>query len=278
VVDVPITDLLCELTDLTVDRQLRLIAADTQNAKPVTVEVSINDAVAGSVTLNPGVDGTVVIPRLLLRRGWNHIALRHAGVSGDGEFIVWDALMMERQSGSDALTALVRNVQDDQLAPEVHFGLAPPQGAVIGAQQYLEIHYQEDAAFDRITVSTDNRHAPTHPFTGDATANAAGLVGTVDSAVTAPILWQVYDERQPAPPAFTNNVEWAFVPDASEPNFSSPEAVAFRTLVSRSGLGERPAPGRSASSPIMVYLVADFRGKPAQPYAIDRLLIERIEQ
>ena len=64
----------------------------------------------------------------------------------------------------------------------------------------------------------------------------------------------------------------------SDAGFGSPEAVAYRTVVSRSGLAERPRPDRSGTSPIVVYLVADLRGKPAQPYGTDRLIIERIEQ
>ena len=78
--------------------------------------------------------------------------------------------------------------------------------------------------------------------------------------------------------AFTDTIEWAYIPDASDPDFTTPNAVNYRTLASPSGLGDRPSAGRSATSPIIVYLTADFRGKPAQPYGTDRLLIEIVQQ
>jgi len=278
VVDEPITDILFELQDAGVDRLLRLAAQDTHNGLGVTVEVSVNDAVAGTVTLHPDEEGTVNISHLLLRQGWNHIRLRHANIPGEGEWILWDDLAFERQTGSGALQVLLRNVQGDQLAPQIQFGLGPPEGAVLSAQQYLEIHYQLDEAADQVTISTDNRTAPIHRFTGPSNVSAAGLVGAVDSTITVPLLWQVYDATQPAAPAFTNTVEWAYVPDASDPDFTTPAAVNYRTLVSAAGLGDRPSAGRSATSPVVVYLAADFRGKPAQPYGTDRLLIEIVQQ
>jgi len=278
VVDEPRTDILFELSDLQVDRRLHLVASETQNNQPVTVEVSLNNAVAGQVTLHSGEEATVDLSHTVLRPGWNQLTLRHANVPGDGQFILWDTLVLERQTSSSSLAVIVRNTADDQLAPEVQFGLTPPDGAVIGARQYLEIQYTLDAAFDRLTIETDNRNAPIHRFTGPSTSSAAGLVGVIDSTVTAPLLWQVYASRQSPPPVFTNTTDWAYVSDTSESNFTSPEAIAYRTLVSSAGLGERPTTGRSATTPIYIYLVGDFQGKPAQMYGTDRLLIERIEQ
>ena len=278
VVNEPITDILFELQDVGVDRLLRLVASETQDGRAVTVEVSVNDAVAGMVSLRSGGEATVDISRFLLKAGWNHIRLRHANVPGDGTFILWDTLALERQTATGDFQVLVRNVQDDQLAPELQFGLAGPDGAVIGAQQYLEIHYPAVGTTDRITIATDNRDAPIHRFTGPASTSAAGLVGEVDSAIVAPLLWQVYDERQPGAPPFTDTVKWAYVPDVFDPNFSSTEAINYRSVITPSGLGDRPTAGRSATSPVVVYLAADFRGKPAQRYGTDRLQIEIIQQ
>lgn len=274
----PTTDILFELNDAGTDRLLRLVASQTQNAQPVTVEIRINDAVADHVTLTSGAEATLAIPQRLLRLGWNHLVLRHAQVLGNGEFILWDTLAFESQTDAASLQVLVRNVADDQLASEVHFGLAPAEGAILSAGQYLEISFEAGASFDRLTIATNNRNAPIHRFTGPAEASAAGLVGTVDSGITAPLLWQVYDEPQPTAPVFTNTTEWAFVSDMSEPSFDTMDATNFRSLIIHSELGPRPSPGRSGSSPIAVYFVADFKGKPAQTYGTDRLTIERFEQ
>jgi len=278
VADEPITDILFELSDIGVDRVLRLVADETHNGLGVTVEISVNNAIVGEVTLTPSGEETVEISKLLLREGWNHIRLRHANVPGDGEFILWDYLALEQQTATGHLQVLVRNVNDDALAPAVQFGGVPPGGAVVGGHQYLEIHYVEDEAFECVTIATDNRNAPIHRFTGPDEASAAGLVGQVDSAIAVPLLWQVYDETQPSAPVFTDTVEWAFVVDASQADFNTPAVGQFRTLVNTSGLGDRPSPGRGGSSPIAVYLVADFLGKPAQAYTTDRLLIELIRQ
>ena len=278
VVDEPMTDVLFELSDLESDRLLRLLASETDNGVPVTIEVILNQAVVDHLRLSAGVETTVSLSRSLLRQGWNHLILRHANVPGDGRFVIWDALAFERQSGSSSLQVSVRDVQSDQVAPQLQFGLSPPQGAVLQAQHYLEIRYDTGPSFDRITIATDNRQAPIHRFTGPPEASAAGLVGVVDPGIVAPLLWQVYDERQPSAPPFTDTVQWAFVPDASDTGFGTPETIGYRTLVSASGLGDRPKGERSGSSPIAVYVVADFRDKPAQPYATDRLLIERFEQ
>ncbi len=278
VVDEPITDILFELQDIGVDRLVRLVASETQDGKAVTVEVSVNGAVAGQAILRSGQEQTVAISALLLRTGWNHLRLRHANVPGDGEFISWDMIACERQTGTGAFQVLVRNVQDNQLAPAVQFGLAGPQGDVISAQQYLEIHYPALETLDRITIATENRTAPIHRFTGPADVSAAGLVGEADSAIVAPLLWQVYDERQPGAPPFTGTVQWAYVPDISDPSFSSTEAINYRSVVTPSGLGDRPTAGRGATSPVVVYFAADFLGKPAQRCGTDRLQIEIIQQ
>ena len=148
----------------------------------------------------------------------------------------------------------------------------------MSALQYLEIHYALDEAADRVTISTSNRNAPIHRFTGPVSESAAGLIGAVDSTIRVPLLWQVYDTTQPTAPVFTTLEQWAYIPDATDPDFTTPAAVNYRTLASPAGLGDRPSPGRTGSSPIFVYLTADFRGKPAQPYGTDRLLIEIVQQ
>lgn len=278
VVDEPVTDILFELEDVAVDRRLRVVADDTHNGMAVTVEVSVNDAVVGTATLHPDEEGTVDISHMLLRAGWNHLRLRHANVPNQGEWILWDLLALEPQPGAGALQVLLRNVQGDQLAPQIQFSLAPPDGAVMSALQYLEIHYSLDEVADRVTLSTDNRNAPIHRFTGPESESAAGLVGEVDSTIRVPLLWQVYDTTQPSAPAFSGEIEWAYIPDASDADFTTPGAVNYRTLASPSGLGDRPSPGRSGSSPIFVYLTADLRGKRSQPYGTDRLLIEIVQQ
>ncbi len=278
VVDEPRTDILIELGDAGVDRMLRLAARETQDGKPVTVEVSINHALAGQVVLHSGEEATVSINHTLLREGWNHLVLRQLAVSGDGQYIVWDALTFERQAGTPEFDVVIRNVIGDEPALSLSFGFAPPEGAVLSGLQYLEVHYIFNDAFDLITISTDNRNAELYRFTGPLDVSAAGLVNLDFPVVTAPLLWQVYDQPRPSAPAFTNTIEWAFVPDASDATFGDPGAVAYRTILNRSGLGDRPSSGRSASSPIMVYFVADFRNAWAGQYGVDRLFIERVKQ
>jgi len=161
VVNEPTTDLLFELSDLGVGRLLRLVAADTQGHRPVTVEVIVNSAiVTPGVALRSGGEATVTIAPSFLREGWNHLALRHARVPGDGEFITWDAVALERQVNVGSLQVVVRNVQDDRPSPELAFGVAPPEGAVLLGRQYLEIQFALDTPADRLTISTDNRNAP----------------------------------------------------------------------------------------------------------------------
>ena len=277
-VDEPATDILFESGD-TADRLLRLTVADTHKARPVTVEVLVNQAVAaGEVVLRPGEEATVEVAGSLLREGWNHFAIRHRNVPGDGEFVLWDTLSLERRPRSGSLQVIIHDVSDGRVLPEVQFGLAPPGGAVLTARQYVEIQFVADQAFDRLTIGTDNRAAVARRFTGPASASAAGLVGEADATIVTPLLWQVHDDPQPVPPVFTDTVEWAYVPDASEPGFQSAQVVDYRTLINRQTLGPRPRPDRPGSSPIVVYLAADFRGKPAQAYGTDRLVIEQLAQ
>ena len=278
VVDEPRTDLLFELSDAGVDRLLRLVVVQTQDGRPVTVEVSVNDGIAGQVVLRSGEEGTVEVPHALLREGWNHIVLRHAGVPGDGGFIVWDHLALEHHTGSASLQVFLRDVQTNQLAPQLQFGFAPPEGAVLTAGEYLEVHFDSATTLDHITIATDNRNGPIHRFTGPSGVSAAGLVGEIDSTIVAPLLWQVYDEPIQPPPGFTDTIEWAYVPDMSDTGFDNLDAARYRSLMMRDTLGDRPRIGRPGSSPIVVYLAVDFRGKPAQLYGTDRVIIERFEQ
>jgi len=277
-VDEPATDLLFELSDIDADRLLRLRTAETQHNLSAAIEISVNSAVVGHVMLGPLAEDAIEIPRRFLRSGWNHIAVRHTARRGDAEFILWDTMALDRSSGAGQLNVTIRNIADNQEAAQVQFGASPPEGAVLAAQQYLEIQYVDGPSFERLTISTDNRDAPIHRFTGPPEASAAGLVGEIDSSVAAPLLWQVYDEWLVVAPAFTDTIEWAFVPDQSESGFQSPEAIEFRSLVRGNTLAERPLGGRSGSPPIFVYLVVDVRGKPGQTYGMDGLIIERFEQ
>ncbi len=278
VVDEPMTDVLFMLQDASADRALRLVAAQTHNQLPVTVEVSVNDGIAGQAILAAGGEATVEISHTLLRQGWNHLQLRHAAIPREGEFVVWDALAFGPSMADQTLRVLVRNVSDNQSSSTLEFGLAPPQGAVLSARQYLEIQYELGSPSEQITIATDNRHGLRHRFTGPSEASAAGLVGEVDPGIAAPLLWQVYDEVQPAAPSFTDTMEWAYVPDESDAGFATPDAIAYRTLLKGAQLGDRPTTGRAAASPVIVYLAVDFRNKPAQLYGTDRIFIERIEQ
>jgi hypothetical protein len=92
VVDEPATDLLFELSDVGAGRRLRLAAHETAEQAPVSVEVILNHALAGHVTLRSGEQAEVDLPPAILRQGWNHLILRHLGGAGAGEFIVWDAI------------------------------------------------------------------------------------------------------------------------------------------------------------------------------------------
>lgn len=278
VVDEPTTDILFELSDTGVDRLLRLVAAQTHDGRPVAVEVIVNQASLGQTVFTGASEATVDVPATLLRPGWNQITLRHANVPGHGEFLLWDALALEQQTLSGVLQVLVRHVDNDQLAPQLIFGFAPPGGAVLPGRQYLEVHYEAGPAFERLTIATDNRNAPIHRFTGPVSSPAGGLIGVTDSTIAAGLLWQVYDDKVAVAPPFTNVIEWAFVPDRSEANFDEPGARDFRSLVKGTTLAERPIAGRTGTSPIVVYLVADFRNLPGQSYTTDRLQIELIEQ
>jgi hypothetical protein len=273
-------DLLFSLQDIAHDRLLRIRTALTDGNKPVTVEVFVNNAVVGRMQLLPTQEATVSISGFYLNAGWNHVALRHANYPADGQWASWDVLSLEEADGATYFNVIARNVDDRRLSPVIHFGSVGPAGAVVPAQQYLEVFYDPgDPTFERITISTDNRNAPRFRFTGPAEASASGLVGERISSVAAPILWQVYPMYLPEPPLFTNTVEWGYVPDASEPNFWEEGAVNYRTLMfDERVLGERPTPGRLGDSPFMVYLVADLQGKPAQRYTTETLCVSLHQQ
>ena len=137
-----------------------------------------------------------------------------------------------------------------------------PGGGAPSRLSNTEVHYGTDPAFHSVAIWTDNRNAPLHPFTGPADANAGGLVGMVDSGIVVPLLWQVYDVPLGSAPVFTNTTEWAFVMDQSDSTFGTEETAVYRRLVQGSTLSGRPGARLNA---IVVYLVADFTGKPAQP-------------
>lgn len=278
VVDEPTTDILFELSDITSDRLLRLKASATELNRSVGVEVSLNHAVLGVVELTPGLDVTLPIAHDVLRKGWNHMRLRHANRAGDGTYLLWDYLSLEFNALAGAVHVVIYNVNDQHVVSAVQFDPASPRGAVLPAQQYLEIYYDAAAPFDRMTMATDNRHASVTPFTGPPDASAAGLVGAVDSTVAVPLLWQVYDTRPAAPPMVDDLNSWGVVPDVSDADFATAASINRRTVASREGLGDHPSAGRAAASPIFVYLAADFRGVPAQRYRTDRLIIESFNQ
>ena len=172
-------------------------------------------------------------------------------------------------AGAEVRSVLVtvRNVSNNQPTGAVGFGNVSSAATFASALQYVEVNCGSTALAWGVQIYTNN--------TGYGGEQKGGLIGD-DKLSRVSLLWRVYDSVQNSGTGVpcTNSEDWGFVKDKndSDMNGSWPgdgAQIEYRSIVTNSGLGAFPSPGRSGTSPVYVYFGADFSGVPSQSYSTE---------
>lgn len=172
------------------------------------------------------------------------------------------------------------------------------------ANEYVKIIYTNYNTWWGITFGSDNFNTSiANPvFTGN-TNNAGGLVGVINTSQALPIVWQVQDNTNDYQPPkisdpysdgtttyFTNEGwMWKFLIDQSDPDFTntsnndasmgSATVNYYVTLMNQNGRlwGSANNERGGGSSPLYLYLAADFATAVAQTYRTTTLTLEMFQ-
>jgi len=147
-----------------------------------------------------------------------------------------------------------KNVSDNTNATAIAFGNVSTAGWV-ASPQYVEIAYASNEAGWIINMYTNNTAST-------ATINRGGMLGGTHLDQIVPLLVGMYDSVQATPDHST----WDYVMDKQDGLYSTLLTVAYGDQTT-SHLGGHPNGTVVCSSPVDVYVGADFTGKPADTYS-----------
>lgn len=166
-------------------------------------------------------------------------------------------------NGSDGFNVEVRNISDNQIAPNglMDFGLAPAGTKFANGQQYLRIDYNISIANGALCIYTDNRN-----YTGQG--EGAGLIGQTDRAEFVPVYWSAFDNTQAGGVPFTGNASSELVmQDRRRSDFLNPTVTQKRVAVDGSGTIMPAISNRGTdTTPIYIYFGADYTFSSSQEY------------
>jgi hypothetical protein len=187
----------------------------------------------------------------------------------------------------------IRNISDNSSAAQVSWSGVTQTWKE--ADQYLVVNYFSDQSGWGVQIYTDNHNISAVPtYTGNTTAGyeGAGLVGVSYSDFFIPMAWTAQlDTSSPRPAITTSDVYFTLTSNNGYAYFKDPmqQVVGnnpftpgddYITLVNVNGLRTNlVAPWRiSATSPIYVYLIGNFLGRPNQTYRTNQLVVELYHQ
>jgi len=176
--------------------------------------------------------------------------------------------------GQTTLSVQAKNVNDDSDAVSIDFGQLTPDTKLGTPGQYIEIDYESDQSLWFIDIYTDNTN-----WSGGG-YQRGGLV-TADGKQRAPLMWRIYDKPQTGGVVFSTTTDWAWLKDrgdVDDPNtteydeswigaFSGGYANICYGGPSYTNLADFPTKGRTASSPIYVYMGGLFESVGAGEYS-----------
>ncbi|MDD5066271.1 MAG: gliding motility-associated C-terminal domain-containing protein [bacterium] len=161
-------------------------------------------------------------------------------------------VLMEQTAYSDSVSVSIFSLSDDRLTNSINFGFVPYSTSTILAPSYLQVWYTNTTSDWMLQVSTYN----TQSQAGGGLYN--GLVGLNNRGFRIPLLWQVYTNTNHSVTC-SNRSGWGSIRDKRDTDWSS--VLPERFLITNNCLGIYPFTGRTAKSPLSVYLGADFSNK-----------------
>lgn len=205
------------------------------------------------------------------------------------------ALLLALAAGRPAaayhdLTVTVKNVSDQAVVSEVSWAASPSNWQE--ALQYLEISYQSNETGWGVQIYTDNHNGAADPYytgTTQTGTEGAGLIGTKDTTVNAPMAWTALDAPGPRPTVtadgngiLISNNGWAYFKDKMQTTGSYPFTYGedYIIIVNASGLAKNDGTGRNASAatPVAIYLIGNFRNQRNQLFQTNQLTVEMFHQ
>ncbi|NTV53261.1 MAG: hypothetical protein HGA76_09665 [Candidatus Firestonebacteria bacterium] len=188
------------------------------------------------------------------------------------------------------LTVVPKNISDNMTAAQVSWSSVTPTWKE--ADQYLAINYFSDQVGWGVQIYTDNHNAGANPrYTGSTSSGdeGAGLVGNTNTALYAPMGWTAQADTATARPSILSDGAGVLISGKGYAYFKDKMQTAglypfvsgedYITLVNSFGLAtNKPTWRVAAFSPIYVYLIANFMGKPNQAYGTNQLTVELYHQ
>jgi len=162
--------------------------------------------------------------------------------------------------GGDSFSAVLKNVADDQIASKFDFGTNPAGTSFVSSGQYIEVQYGLSTSSTAVSIFTNNTD-----YTGEG--EGSGLVGQTEPTESVPMFWTVFDGIQTGGYAFKGDpaAEEA-IQDKRRADFLSSDILRKRVIVDGAD-NLMPVHGRgTGSTPVYVYLGADFQNASAQSY------------
>jgi hypothetical protein len=194
--------------------------------------------------------------------------------------------------GAFSLTVTIKNISDNAAVSQATWSSVTPTWKE--ADQYLEVDYFSDQSGWGVQIYTDNHHAGADPaYTGDTTAGweGAGLVGVTAPSYFVPMAWTAQTATGTARPdiittdiygTLDSNKGYAYFKDPMQQVVGNNPFVPgddYITLINVNGLAtNKPSWRIAASSPVYVYLIANFIGRPNQTYRTNQLIVELYHQ
>lgn len=187
------------------------------------------------------------------------------------------------------MTVTIKNVSNNAVVTQIGWtGIMVGSSGWEVADQYIQIDATSTYAGYGIQIYTNNTStaAPVaNPvFTGSG--SPAGLVGVTDTAIALPMAWHAEDDvttwgTSPEDPVFngaTFDNGYLWQPDIAEGTFVNGDD--YVTIWNSGGIRYSYDPGArsSASSPIVVYLGADFTSASVQTYRSSTITLEQYHQ
>ena len=156
------------------------------------------------------------------------------------------------------LNVQAKNVDDDSNAAAIAFGNVTT-GSFVDAPQYLEIGYASNEAAWSINIYTDNDA----DYTG--TGWCGGLIGNTHTDRAIGLLCGTYDSVQAGVDYTTWTDNW--ISDIADALTYGDLLIICYGSPTESRLGGKPTGAVLCTTPIYLYLGADFSGFPADTYS-----------
>ncbi|NTV53259.1 MAG: hypothetical protein HGA76_09655 [Candidatus Firestonebacteria bacterium] len=186
-----------------------------------------------------------------------------------------------------SMTVTLENVANTYTASQLAW--TAPTNTWVESDQCFKIAYNSNDIGWGIQIYTDNHNAGASPaYTGPTAAGyeGQGLIGVTNSMIYAPLAWTALTAKGARPPITTNPVDgtlnsnnaYAYFKDRLQSSFV--DGNDYITIVNGNGLARNDGLGRvyGVTSPVYVYVIANFKGVGNQTYRTNQLTVELYHQ